>query len=40
MLSINSTINVQVNAKDKEQAKIILKDLGLNMTIAINMFIE
>ena len=40
MESITSAINVQVNAKDKEIATDILKDLGLNMSTAINMFIK
>lgn len=40
MESITSAINVQVNAKDKEKATDILKDLGLNMSTAINMFIK
>jgi DNA-damage-inducible protein J len=35
-----STINIRVNAKDKEQATNILKDLGLNMSTAINIFIK
>ena len=40
MESLTSAINVQVNAKDKEQATSILKDLGLNMSTAINMFLK
>jgi len=40
MESLTSAINVQVNAKDKEKASNILKDLGLNMSTAINMFIK
>lgn len=40
MGSLTSAINVQVNTKDKEKASDILKDLGLNMTTAINMFIK
>lgn len=40
MESITSAINVQVNTKDKEKATDILKDLGLNMSTAINMFIK
>ena len=35
-----SAINVQVNAKDKEQATNILKDLGINMSTFINMAIK
>ena len=37
MESLTSAINVQVNAKDKELATSILKDLGLNMSTFINM---
>lgn len=40
MESLTSAINVQVDAKDKEQATSILKNLGLNMSTAINMFIK
>jgi len=40
MEQLTSAINVQVNAKDKEIATNILKDLGLNMSTAINMFIK
>ncbi len=40
METLTSAINVQVDAKDKEQATNILKDLGLNMSTAINMFIK
>lgn len=40
MGTLTSAINVQVDAKDKEQATNILKDLGLNMSTAINMFIK
>ena len=40
MASLNSAINVQVDSKDKEQATNILKDLGLNMSTAINIFIK
>ena len=35
-----SAINVQVSAKDKEQATNILKDLGINMSTFINMAIK
>ena len=38
--NLNSAINVQVDSKDKEQATNILKDLGLNMSTAINIFIK
>ena len=40
MKSLTSAINVQVDTKDKEEATNILKDLGLNMSTAINMFIK
>lgn len=40
MESLTSAINVQVDAKDKELATNILKNLGLNMSTAINMFIK
>lgn len=40
MASLNSAINVQVDANDKEVATNILKDLGLNMSTAINMFVK
>ncbi len=37
---LTSAINVQVDAKDKEEATRILKDLGLNMSTFINMAIK
>ena len=40
MASLTSAINVQVDAKDKEQATTILKDLGLSMSTAISMFLK
>ncbi|MBR1376300.1 MAG: type II toxin-antitoxin system RelB/DinJ family antitoxin [Bacilli bacterium] len=40
MSNLTSAINVQVDKKEKEQATQILKDLGLNMSVAINMFIK
>ncbi len=40
MEAMTSAINVQVDKKDKEQATNILKDLGLNMSTAINMFVK
>ena len=40
MSSLTSAINVQVDSKEKELATSILKDLGLNMSTAINMFIK
>lgn len=36
----NSVINVHVDPKDKEEASIILKELGLNMTTLINMTLK
>lgn len=39
MASITSAINVQVDTKTKEEATMILKGLGLNMSTAINMFL-
>jgi len=40
MESLTSAINVQVDARDKEEATNILKDLGLNMSTFINMAIK
>ena len=40
MEALTSAINVQVDAKDKELATKILKDLGLNMSTYINMAIK
>lgn len=40
MKSLTSAINVQVDARDKELATNILKDLGLNMSTFINMAIK
>ena len=37
---LTSTINVKVNAQEKEQVTNILKDLGLNMNTFINMTIK
>lgn len=37
MGSLTSVINVNVDAKIKEEATIILKDLGLSMSTFINM---
>lgn len=39
MSSLTSAINVQVDKKIKDEATTILKDLGLNMSTAINMFL-
>jgi len=35
-----STINVNVDSKLKKEATEILNDLGLNMSVAINMFLN
>lgn len=40
MANITSAINVNVDKNDKEKATSILKDLGLNMSTAINIFIK
>ena len=40
MKTLTSAINVQVNKEDKEQATVILNELGLNMSTAINMFLK
>lgn len=40
METLTSAINVQVDAKDKEQVTNILKDLDLNMSMFINMAIK
>ena len=40
METLTSAINVQVDARDKEQATNILKDLGLNMSTLINMTLK
>ena len=40
MQNLMSAINVQVDARDKEQATNILKDLGINMSTFINMAIK
>ena len=39
MSSLTVPLNVNVDAKNKEEATRILKDLGLNMSTAINMFL-
>lgn len=36
----NGVINVHVDPSDKEEATMILKDLGLNMTTLINMTLK
>lgn len=40
MENLTTAINVQVDAKDKEEATNILKDLGINMSTFINMAIK
>ncbi len=39
MANLTTAINVNVDKKYKETATIILKDLGLNMSTTINMFL-
>lgn len=39
MSSLTVPLSVNVDAKNKEEATRILKDLGLNMSTAINMFL-
>ncbi|WP_434325724.1 type II toxin-antitoxin system RelB/DinJ family antitoxin [Mycoplasma leachii] len=34
------TIKIQINKKDKQQAEALFKDLGLDLTSAINLFIK
>ena len=36
----NSPINIMVDSKTKEEATIILKDLGLSMSSAITLFLR
>ena len=40
MANINSAINVQVDSKTKKEATIILNNLGLSMSAAINIFLR
>lgn len=40
MASLTSPINVMVDSATKEEATNILKDLGLNMSTAINLFLK
>ena len=40
MASLTSPINIMVDTETKEQASSILKDLGLNMSTAINIFLR
>lgn len=40
METMTSTINVQVDTRDKEEATNILKDLGISMSTFINMAIK
>lgn len=39
MANLTTALNVNVDAKTKEEATNILKSLGLNMSTAINMFL-
>lgn len=39
MANLTTALNVNVDAKNKEEATNILKGLGLNMSTAINMFL-
>lgn len=39
MTNLTSAINVNVNSQIKKESTKILKDLGLNMSTAINMFL-
>ena len=36
----NSAINIMIDTKTKEEATIILKDLGLSMSTAITLFLK
>lgn len=38
--SNNSAINIMVDKKTKEEATVILKDLGLSMSSAITLFLR
>ena len=40
MKNSNSPINIMVDSKTKEEATIILKDLGLSMSSAITLFLR
>ncbi len=40
MANLTSAINVQVDSQTKKEATEILKDLGLNMSTAINLFLR
>ena len=40
MANMTSAINIQVDKETKDQATSILKDLGLNMSTAINLFLR
>lgn len=39
-MKTNSPINVMVDSKTKEEATVILKDLGLSMSSAITLFLR
>ena len=40
MQNLTTAISVQIDSKDKEKASIILKKLGLNMSVYVNMAIK
>lgn len=40
MASLTSTINIQVDTRDKDEATNLLKDLGLNMSTYLNMALK
>ena len=40
MASLMSAVNVQVDTKTKNEATAILKDLGMSMSTAINIFLK
>jgi DNA-damage-inducible protein J len=40
MTNLKNVIKIKIDSKDKELATNILKDLGLDMNTAINMFIQ
>lgn len=40
MMSPTATVNVKVDKDLKAEAKQLFHDLGLNMTTAINMFLQ
>ena len=40
MSNLTSTININIDKKTKEEATEVLNSLGLNMTTAINLFLN